>query len=347
MKKKNLCIDYLKITACFFVLTGHILQGLIKSGLIIQSAQIKWFLDSIYLFHVQLFFLCSGYLYSLSGQTRTKDHLKNISYKAVSLGIPYFFFATLSWILRHFAGGSVNSENISLPEFLFVSPVTAPYWYLYTLFILFILIPNIKKRTGIAALAAVFLVLHIFSSSFAFSFVTLSVSQYGFWFILGMLACSYEPLFKEKISGLFGLIAGIILLMLFTFASFRLFAEGFVLADGLISLILGTLACAGFYLLFMATCSNREAGALEKLLIKYTFPVYLMHTIFAAMIRMVLLKAGILSPALHMICGIVLSVTLSTLCAWAAEKLIYPEFVIYPHKVINRFRTSSSSSQAS
>ena len=326
MKKKNLCIDYLKITACFFVLTGHILQGMIKSGLIIQSAQIKWFLDSIYLFHVQLFFLCSGYLYSLSGQTRTKDHLKNIIYKAVSLGIPYFFFATLSWILRHFAGGSVNSENISLPEFLFVSPVTAPYWYLYTLFILFILIPNIKKRTGIAALAAVFLVLHIFSSSFAFS---------------------YEPLFKEKISGLFGLIAGIILLILFTFASFRLFAEGFVLAGGLISLILGTLACAGFYLLFMAICRNREAGALEKLLIKYTFPVYLMHTIFAAMIRMVLLKAGILSPALHMICGMMLSVMLSALCAWAAEKLIYPEFVVYPHKVIKHFRTSSSSSQAS
>ena len=45
---------------------------------------------------------------------------------------------------------------------------------------------------------------------FAFSFVTLSVSQYGFWFMLGMLTCSYEPLFKEKISGLFGLIAGII-----------------------------------------------------------------------------------------------------------------------------------------
>jgi hypothetical protein len=47
---------------------------------------------------------------------------------------------------------------------------------------------------------------------------------------------------------------------------------------------------------------------------------------------------------LHMICGMMLSVMLSTLCAWAAEKLIYPEFVIYPHKVINRFRTSSSQS---
>ena len=142
MKKKNLCIDYLKITACFFVLTGHILQGLIKSGLIMQSAQIKWFLDSIYLFHVQLFFLCSGYLYSLSGQAHEKTYLKNISSKAVSLGIPYFFFATLTWTFRNFAGGGVNSENISLPEFLFVSPVTAPYWYLYTLFILFTYFPN-------------------------------------------------------------------------------------------------------------------------------------------------------------------------------------------------------------
>jgi fucose 4-O-acetylase-like acetyltransferase len=347
MKKRNLCIDYLKITACFFVLTGHILQGLIKSGLIIESAQIRWFLESIYLFHVQLFFLCSGYLYTLSGQARHKDHLKNISSKAVSLGIPYFFFATLTWIFRHFAQGDVNSENISLPEFLFVSPVSAPYWYLYTLFILFIIIPCIKKRTGIAALAAVFLVLHIFSSVFAFSFVTLSVSQYGFWFVLGMLACICEPLFKEKISGCLCLIAGITLLILFTFASFRLFAEGFVLAGGLISLILGFLACAGFYLLFTAICKNREANALEKKLIKYTFPVYLMHTIFAAMIRMVLLKAGILSPALHLTCGMALSVMLSVLCAWAAEKLIYPEFVIYPHKVINRFRTSSSSSQAS
>lgn len=64
-KERILWIDYVKVFACILVVLGHLIQSLQKSN--IDNFEnitsfINWF---IYLFHMPLFFVASGYLYEL------------------------------------------------------------------------------------------------------------------------------------------------------------------------------------------------------------------------------------------------------------------------------------------
>ena len=152
---------------------------------------LPFFLWFIYLFHVQLFFLCSGYLHEKKDKAGSfRDWLHYIGYKLVALGIPYFSFSLITWLLKSRFIDLVNIRTGHLIAFLFTSPALAQYWYLYTLFFLFLFIPNIKNNKILIPLAVGFFGLYLISGRLVFSFALYSVAQYGFWFVLGMLMCN-------------------------------------------------------------------------------------------------------------------------------------------------------------
>ena len=81
----------------------------------------------------------------------------NVRKKAISLGVPYLVFTLLTLVMKAFAGNLANSAEIGPLQTLLFHP-TAPYWFLYTLFFVFLITP-----TAWSSLAMVSMVLLSFS----------------------------------------------------------------------------------------------------------------------------------------------------------------------------------------
>ena len=92
-----------------------------------------------------------------------KSWKKNVLKKALAFGIPYATFTTATWILKKVFSSNVNDQIGGLGDTLLLHP-TAPYWYLYALFFIFLVTPtfvNVKMAAVglIAAFAAKLLIL--------------------------------------------------------------------------------------------------------------------------------------------------------------------------------------------
>ncbi len=150
-KKRELWIDNVKVIACILVLLGHLMQSMVSSEIIPTEGFYRWFNQTVYFFHVPLFFICSGYLHQkLTCISNGTDWFKNVLQKLINLGVPYVVFTVAVWLIKKAFPGAGNNEIDGLFETLFLHP-TAPYWYLYCLFLIF-LFTGIFRNTKHAAI---------------------------------------------------------------------------------------------------------------------------------------------------------------------------------------------------
>lgn len=145
VRKREVWVDNVKVIACILVVLGHFFQSMVKSNILSDSDLYEWFNTSIYYFHVPLFFICSGYLYQKYSKVNSVSSWgRNVSKKALALGIPYATFTTVTWVLKKVFSSSVNDQIGGLSNTLFLHP-TAPYWYLYALFFIFLITPTFNS----------------------------------------------------------------------------------------------------------------------------------------------------------------------------------------------------------
>ena len=150
-------VDDVKVIACILVVLGHFFQSMTKANILPENDLYQWFNTTIYYFHVPLFFICSGYLYQK--YSKVSDFInwkKNVIKKALALGVPYVTFTTATWVLKTVFSGSVNDQVGGLGDTLLLHQ-TAPYWYLYALFFIFLVTPTFStmKTTVIGLIVAV------------------------------------------------------------------------------------------------------------------------------------------------------------------------------------------------
>ncbi len=157
-------VDDVKVMACILVVLGHFFQSMTKANILAENDLYEWFNTTIYYFHVPLFFICSGYLYqNYSKVNSVGSWCKNMAKKALALGVPYATFTTATWVLKKVFSSSVNDQIGGLCDTLLLHP-TAPYWYLYALFFIFLVTPTFSSVKAtvvglIVALAAKALIL--------------------------------------------------------------------------------------------------------------------------------------------------------------------------------------------
>ena len=129
------------------VVLGHFFRSMTQANVLSANDLYQWFNQTIYYFHVPLFFICSGYLYQkLSVVNDVHSWGRNVLKKLLVLGIPYFTFSLVTWVLKTLFSSSVNNEIGGLGDTLFLHP-TSPYWYLYALFFLFLITPTFYNRS--------------------------------------------------------------------------------------------------------------------------------------------------------------------------------------------------------
>ena len=327
-REREVWPDAVKIIACIFVVLGHFTQSMVKSGFMVDSALYGWFQETIYSFHVPLFFVCSGYLYQRYSKVDSfSSWWLNVKKKSLALGIPYLFFTCATLVLKELAGDFANSREASPIETLLFEP-TAPYWFLYTLFFLFLIIPTARSRRMCFAILVVTSLAKVLSLSglllSSLPYAIMSAMENGIWFALGMGLAELGWLglcdWKTAVAG-----------FMFLPLSGALYASD---AGSTWWFVAGLCAC----LFFISACRTKLAGRITPLvefLARWTMPVYLMHTIFAAGWRVALLKLGITSVQVHFVTGVAVGFMGPVVAALVLDWLKPLDFLIYPTRYIN------------
>jgi fucose 4-O-acetylase-like acetyltransferase len=307
-----------------------------KSNIVAATDIFYWFDQTIYLFHVPLFFICSGYLYQTYSKVNSFSLWKtNCLKKLLDLGIPFLTFATITWALKTVFSSQVNSEVGSLHYSLFVDPLP-PYWFLLCLLIMFFITPTFEKTSTKVCLLAVALFFRF--SIFIFASTKIPVINqllYNyFWFILGINLTGFDlnSLFKKK----YTLSAALALFLLFAGGSVLIYVQS--INNEVITFVLGLMACISVIFIIGSIYSSNMQTKLFGFFAKYTMPIFLMHTIFAATLRAVLLKLSITNSAIHIVAGLIISFAGPIIAAIIMNKTIYLEFFLYPVRTIKRIK---------
>ena len=308
IRKNIIWVDCAKIFACICVVLGHLYMSMVEAGWVSNTA-LYYCLpkQAIYCFHIQIFFVCSGYLYQeFRKDTSVKGHFKNCCLKLIALGVPYFVFSIITLVLKNVFSGSVNSKATPILETLFIKPI-APYWFLYVLFFLFLLIPAVNSKKKLFALFVIAFVckLLVVFSPIKLPYLVSHIGDYAIWFVLGMIITELRFRFNiiEKVLCILACLSGLSLCFVF-FRSIN--------TKNWVELLISTLLVLSFIYFFIWITKDGRWGNASKLR-KYILPVFLMHTIFAAAFRSILLKVGIHYLAVHIIVGAIVSFALPML----------------------------------
>ncbi|WP_270203470.1 MULTISPECIES: acyltransferase family protein [Lachnospiraceae] len=321
-------VDDVKVMACILVVLGHFFQSMTKANILAENDLYEWFNTTIYYFHVPLFFICSGYLYqNYSKVNSVGSWCKNMAKKALALGVPYATFTTATWVLKKVFSSSVNDQIGGLCDTLLLHP-TAPYWYLYALFFIFLVTPTFSsvKATVVGLIVALAAKALILTGGGYSVYAVSTVLSNEIWFVLGMSIYTFNVQLKGR------KVQGTILGLLFVILSVVVYAAG--ISGGAISFIMGLLACVAVIL--MVTDFEEKLGRGMDFLAKYTMPIFLMHTLFAASLRSVLLKVGVTNAVAHVVLGLGISFAGPIIATWIMKKTKWLEFFLYPNKVCLR-----------
>ena len=327
MSTRERWVDNVKALACALVVLGHFSQSMVKAGIVAPDDVYAWFQMTIYTFHVPLFFICSGYLYQ---RYTTVDSLDswwgNVKKKLIVLGVPYVVFTIATLALKVLAGDGANSPASSIFVTLLLDP-TAPYWYLYTLFFLFALTPTAQNKRHALLMLLMALALKmgsLFGAVEGLPFFIKSVTSNGIWFAAGICLSSLNM--RERL-GTNAVKVGTLFLPLSIWA--------YAFCDSpILEFIIGCLACA-----FVVSCAlncpcNGHLQGVFDCCARYTMPVYLMHTIFAAGMRVALIRLGVSSSVLHVILGITVSFIGPAMAMIILSHLKPLDFIVYPNLYI-------------
>lgn len=319
-------VDNVKVIACILVVLGHFFQSMTKANILPENNLYEWFNTTIYYFHVPLFFICSGYLYQKYSRVNSVDSWsKNVLKKALALGVPYITFTTATWILKKVFSSDVNDQIGGFCDTLLFHPI-APYWYLYTLFFIFLITPTFSSvksaKIGLAvAIIAKFFVLMGWETGINAVYTVLTNE---IWFVLGMCISVFNVQIQDKKWQ--GAILGV------SFLGLSAFVYIVGIQYSIVSFALGLMACVA--IIFLIAGFEGKTGKVMNFLAKYTMPIFLMHTLSAASIRSILLKVGIENAAVHMVLGLGVSFLGPIVVAWVMKKSRWIEFFLYPNKFI-------------
>ena len=303
VSNRTIWVDAIKGLAIILVVFGHTWRSCDLAGLF-ETAPEGLFaaVDArIYAFHMPLFFMASGFFVLAS--LRRSSPADFVLSRLTRLIWPLILW-TYIFIGSKLVAGSLANDPLTLePRIFFPIPGQWQFWFLWALFVmhmgLLLLRPALmtERSTRItlwALLLANGLILAI-NVPFSVYYWTNSAPRFLPFLLLGMLVSSYGLLHARPArAGLIGLAVAMILI-----AMVPLFPKSNILSAVLSSLICLAILVALSWLApslpRLGRCLAWFGGA--------SMIIFLSHTLFAAPVRIVLLKLGVTSLPLHLVLG--------------------------------------------
>ncbi len=310
--------DAAKGIAILLVVLGHVLRGL-PEGISASHAWI-WSLDAwIYSFHMALFFFISG---MFAENAVAKSPQTFLADKARTLIYPYFVWSILQELLRVVAG-IIPATGL----WRIVYEPVMQFWFLYVLF-LALLIHYFLRKLGLPRMGVALFFCLLFGAAVG----GIPLGNWGVIYMLALNGVFFAAGFTLALGGSERLtnfqpaalrgVAAVALLLVLALVAWNepsaLF--GIQPLPGL----------AGVFAL-VALCRMPIAGGLGRgleFLGRESLGIFVAHTIFSAVTREVLLKAGFTSFWLHLLCGCLVGIAGPLILVALAKRLALPIFAL-------------------
>lgn len=334
--ERALFIDVLKAIACLCVLVGHVINGLIKDGMIVPDL-LRMVNSYVYLFHVPCFFFASGYLYANKRLETWNDYWQFILKKLIVLGLPYVV-CSIAYILF---SSVVSADMHTAYSFdailsLAVAPV-AQYWYLYALFEMFLIVPvverlfhKIDEKWILLGFVICALVVH------ADAIYVEYVMMYTCFFYMGAYfnrtGVMQKGFFVQKGSFILfvvGCVCSITVYAVYQMIAANIFLTGETgyAVKGIAKILLV------ITIVWVSYAVSRMHNIVSRFLIwlsQYALYVYLFHTWFSGTLRVLLRKAGVTNSWVQVVCGIAVGMAGSLVAAVIIKRVPFFRFWFEP-----------------
>lgn len=329
-------LDYGKGFTILLVVLGHVLLGLFESDKFsLQNDKLLFFVQLLYLFHIPVFFALSGFLFRpLNSIT---DYLKDVRVKLIVLGIPYLFYNIMQFSLQSL-GGSTVRKAASIEDLIniYKAPLSVS-WYLYVYFFMLIIVAlfsiYIKNKYVLLGISLVAFIIAITQPSEIY--LLQKILLWTLFFVIGY--CFNDVRILQFLKGKILLITllSVICIVFFMIIWWNSNPEYYVSYDtpGLWGLVfLASIPLA--FTLYPTFSTKKIWGDYFSKLGKDSVVIYLLHAPIVSVTRIVLLKLGIDSVAIHIILGLSAGWFGSILAIEIMKRIKYIDFVFYPMKYI-------------
>ncbi|MEA5507017.1 acyltransferase [Halotia wernerae UHCC 0503] len=331
MQRRLYWVDYAKGIGIFLVVVGHVLRGLVNSS-ILQPTPFINFVDSwIYAFHMPLFFFISGLFVQRSLSKPLNSFILD---KVYTIAYPYFIWSVIQGIFQT-VGSRYTNKPSSLVDILKIGyePIMQ-FWFLYTLFAIFLVYGIFNKLKLSPVLFLVFSIfiycLHILDVSFGPWGVLYLFRRHAIYFALGAVIGS--NILTSLIDR-----TKIYILLLITLAGYLVvgLAVQIQIAENLIAIPLLAIFGIGSSITLAVLLEKFNVLPSIKNWGVFSLEIFVAHTIAASILRIVIQKIfGITEPVIHFslgtTIGIYAPIALSVICS----KLEFP--YMFTLKKLNR-----------
>lgn len=313
MKKKDWVITA-KGIGIILVVFGHVIRGL-EAKKLLNNDVFLFIDDIIYSFHMPLFFLISGFFIKKSLSRYRKKEI--LMHKLKTLMYPYFIWSIfqilINVILSNYTNNSTSLWAITKLVYL---PI-APFWYLYSLFIMYVLAvftKNINTKVNLIFAA----ILYILPNTG----IVLIENLFDFYiyFVLGTFV--FNKL--EKINNNIVTILGLFLLFTISFYCFK-----YTMGMSVIRLYFIPGLTGALVILSVSKIINKNK--ILKHLGNESLGIFLTHIFFTAGTRIILFNFfKITSIEIHFVLGLVFGILGPVLLLYYYRKLNFKGLFIYP-----------------
>ncbi len=301
-----LWVDAVKGLAILLVVFGHAWRGTWAAGLFAQSPDSLFAaIDArIYAFHMPLFFVVSGFFVLSSLQRYSPARfLRN---RATRLVWPLLLWSYI-FLLSKIAAGPLANTPVELSwELLFPFPGKWQFWFLWALFLLHIslvvlrpaLISDRWRRATLWGMLAISLGVLTFDLPDAVTYWSNNAMRFLPYLTAGMLMSAYGLLTRRNASfGISGVLLASTLILCVPYLPLVIPSQP-VLSSALVSMAICLCLLAA-----MAWLCDLLPGISHGLAIfgRTSMVIFLSHTLFAAPLRIVLIKIGTHEAMLHVL----------------------------------------------
>ncbi|MEW6518556.1 MAG: acyltransferase [Thermodesulfobacteriota bacterium] len=240
----------------------------------------------IYLFHMPLFFILSGYLYN-HGKYSYRDLIKT---KTKRLLYPFASIAGVFFLIKHLAGLVVNVDhpvNIESVYALLFDPVRSYMpllWFVHALFLIFAVYPLSRVFMNNFSILFLLLVINVVFGSDYLVFGN-ALANMPF-FVVGIILKENKKISKMEISEDWRYVVAP-LVMFSLIYMIQLSVDIISVFEYPVHLLLGV--AGSFFVIsishFIAVFSNKKINAVLQQIGYYSMAIYLFHTLFESTIR--------------------------------------------------------------
>lgn len=298
---RNLWVDYAKAIGIFLVVYGHVAIGIHKAGLPIEEDFFQIVNSVIYSFHMPLFFFLSGVFFY---DSYTRRGALGLTFNKVdSILYPYVIWSILQGTIEVVMSGYTNGGLTFAEVFSFAWYPRAQFWFLYTLFVIFVISVFLFRVFNISRLVwflMFFGALYLLGGYFQMPRVLSFISDSAFFFLFGIWFFSAD---NARLGFSY-------LRLIFLFGAF--FCGQFIFHSLLgltyVDVGMASLCLAVISILFIVELSRVLSFVSVRWVAYigvYSMSIYLMHIIAGSGVRVVLVRLfDVQSPFIHLVSGV-------------------------------------------